>query len=85
MENTEIKRELLTPGSKYTHYKHKEQFYEIIGIGIHSETLEEMVIYRALYNSPEWGENRIWVRPISMFFDYKDIDGQKVPRFTKVS
>ncbi len=65
---------------KYKHFKGGE--YEVIGVGRHSETLEEMVVYRALYESPEFGKNAIWVRPIAMFLDEKtDASGKKVPRF----
>lgn len=59
---------------KYRHYKGKE--YEVIGIGKHSETLEEMVVYRALY-----GEGQIWVRPLKMFNEEIEVDGEKIPRF----
>ena len=59
---------------KYKHYKGKE--YEVIGIGKHSETLEELVIYRALY-----GNHALWVRPLAMFTEEVEIDGKKVSRF----
>ena len=59
---------------KYRHYKGKE--YEIIGIARHSETLEELVIYRALY-----GNFDLWARPINMFLEEVEVDGKKVPRF----
>jgi hypothetical protein len=74
----------LKPGTLISHFKHPELLYKIIGIGNHSETLEEMVVYQATFNSKEWGENQLWVRPISMFFDNKEIDGKIVPRFTIV-
>lgn len=64
---------------KYKHYKGKE--YEVIGIARHSETLEELVIYKALYNSEEFGNNALWGRPKSMFFETVDINGEKIPRF----
>lgn len=64
---------------KYQHYKGK--FYEVIGIARHSETLEELVVYRALYDSPEFGKDQIWVRPLKMFLEEVEIDGNKVPRF----
>ena len=64
---------------KYKHFKGKE--YEVIGVARHSETLEELVIYKALYESEEFGKNAIWARPISMFSDMKMIDGKEVPRF----
>ncbi|MEK7189273.1 MAG: DUF1653 domain-containing protein [Patescibacteria group bacterium] len=66
------------PG-KYMHFKGKE--YEVIGTAHHSETLEELVVYRALYDSPEFGPNALWVRPKSMFFETVEVDGIKVPRF----
>jgi len=64
---------------KYRHYKGK--FYRVIGIGRHSETLEELVIYRALYESKKFGKNALWVRPKEMFLEKVIVDGKKVPRF----
>lgn len=62
----------------YRHYKGNS--YEYIGECLHSETLEEMVIYKALY-----GEGKTWVRPKSMFFENVILaDGQTVPRFAPV-
>ncbi len=61
---------------KYKHYKGKE--YEVIGIARHSETLEELVVYRALYQNE--GEN-LWVRPLKMFLEEVEIEGKKMPRF----
>ena len=52
---------------KYKHYKGK--LYKVIGIAKHSETLEEMVIYQALYDSEEFGKNALWVRPTSIFLE----------------
>lgn len=63
----------------YRHYKGKK--YEVIGTAIHSETLEEMVIYKALYDSEEFGKNAVWVRPKKMFEENVRIDGKDVPRF----
>jgi hypothetical protein len=61
-------------------YKHfKGNFYEVIGIGLHSETQEPFVIYRALY-----GEYQIWVRPAAMFLEHVIKDGYDGPRFTLV-
>jgi hypothetical protein len=59
---------------KYKHYKGKE--YEVIGIAKHSETLEELAVYRALY-----GNNDLWVRPVKMFVEEVEIGGKKIPRF----
>lgn len=62
----------------FQHYKGGK--YEYISEAIHSETLEEMVVYRPLY-----GEGKIWVRPKKMFFETVIIDGQEVPRFKEIS
>jgi hypothetical protein len=66
----------ITPG-RYRHYKGNE--YEVIGIAIHSETLEAMVVYRPLY-----GEGGLWVRPAAMFTEDVIIDGRSRPRFEKL-
>ena len=59
---------------KYRHFKGNE--YEVVAVGKHSETLEEYVIYRALY-----GEGGYWVRPLSMFLELVERDGRTFPRF----
>lgn len=59
---------------KYRHFKGKE--YELLESATHSETLEQMVVYRALY-----GERGIWVRPASMWSETVEIDGYSGPRF----
>ena len=61
---------------KYRHYKGKE--YEVMGIARHSETLEELVVYKALYQKE--GEN-LWVRPLKMFMEEVEIEGKKMKRF----
>ena len=71
----------LVPG-RYRHYKGKE--YEVIGVARHSETLERLVVYRALYKSDEFGANAIWVRPISLFLGKAELNGKKVPRFVRI-
>ena len=68
------------PG-RYQHYKGK--FYEVIGIAHHSETLEELVVYKALYKS-EFGEDSLWVRPRAMFLEQVVVDGKEVARFKYV-
>ncbi len=65
-----------TPGL-YRH--HKGNDYRVIGIARHSETLEAMVVYDALY-----GERGRWVRPAAMFFETVEVDGRQVPRFTRI-
>lgn len=61
----------------YEHFKGKR--YEVIGVARHSETLEEIVVYRALY-----GEGGLWVRPLKMFLEEVERDGKRVPRFRYV-
>ncbi len=60
----------------YRHYKNG-QLYHVIGIALHSESLEEMVVYRCLY-----GNYGLWVRPYAMFKEYVTIDGESIPRFS---
>ena len=66
----------LTPG-KYRHFKGNE--YELIAVATHSETMEPMVIYRALY-----GECGLWVRPAAMWTEQVCRDDYCGPRFVKV-
>lgn len=65
------------PLGLYRHYK--GNLYDLIGFALHSETLEEMVIYKALY-----GERRTWVRPLSMWSELVYIDGKPVKRFEHI-
>ena len=58
----------------YRHYKGNE--YEVVGFAKHSETLEEMVIYKAVY-----GEGGTWVRPLSMWDNLIEVEGKTVKRF----
>ena len=67
---------------KYQHYK--GNFYQVIGLARHSETLEELVVYQALYESPDFGKNALWVRPKSMFLENVNYQGKSVPRFNKI-
>lgn len=64
---------------RYEHYKGKQ--YEVIGIARHSETSEELVIYKALYDSEEFGKNALWARPKSMFLETINVDGKEISRF----
>lgn len=68
----------ILPG-KYRHYKGK--FYEVIDTAIHSETLERMVVYRALYESKDFGKDQLWVRPEQMFNETITVEGKQVARF----
>ena len=64
---------MIKPGI-YEHYKGIQ--YELIAIANHSETLEKMVVYKALY-----GEGEYWVRPLSMWKELVEVNGEQVPRF----
>lgn len=59
---------------KYRHYK--GNLYEVIGIAYHTETLEELVVYKALSD-----QDKLWVRPKTMFFEEVIYEGKSVPRF----
>jgi len=50
----------------------------VIGVGKHSETLEEMVVYEALYDNEE---SKLWARPTAMFLEQVEVDGKNMPRF----
>lgn len=63
----------IKPG-RYRHFKGNE--YEVIGTARHSETLEELVVYRALYDN-----GGLWVRPAAMWSEIVDRDGYRGPRF----
>ncbi|MCF7202843.1 DUF1653 domain-containing protein [Pseudomonas oligotrophica] len=64
------------PG-RYRHYKGPE--YRVFAVARHSETEEWMVFYQALY-----GDQGLWVRPLSMFVESVEVDGKSVPRFALV-
>lgn len=68
--------ETIRPG-RYRHFKGKE--YEVLGVARHSETEEEMVVYRTLY-----GDHSLWVRPASMWNELVMRDGKTQPRFTYI-
>ncbi len=59
---------------KYQHYK--GNIYEVIGIALHSETLEELVIYKSIDN-----DKKIWARPKSMFLENVEVSEKIIPRF----
>ena len=63
---------------RYRHFKGKE--YEVIGVARDSETERPMVVYRTLY-----GDFGLWVRPLSMFTEMIERDGQRVPRFQLIT
>ncbi len=66
----------------YRHYKNK--LYEVLWHVRHSETLEELVLYKALYDSEEFWEKALWVRPKEMFEESVIVDWVDKPRFEYV-
>lgn len=64
-------------GARYRHFKGNE--YLVLHVAKHSETLEEYVVYQALY-----GERGIWIRPLEMFMSMKEMDGRQVYRFEEI-
>lgn len=64
----------------YKHYKTGKK-YRVIGAAKHSETLEDMVAYEALYENEV---SKLWVRPLKMFCEEVSFEGKQVPRFTYV-
>ncbi|MET0517532.1 MAG: DUF1653 domain-containing protein [Burkholderiaceae bacterium] len=67
-----------TPLGRYRHYKGGE--YEVVGVARHSETLEPMVVYRALD-----GDGGLWLRPYPMFFGSVELAGRTVLRFCPIA
>jgi hypothetical protein len=72
---------MIEPGI-YKHYKGK--LYEVLYMAHHSESMEEMIVYKALYET-QFGNNSIWVRPASMFNETIVVDGIPVIRFQKLA
>lgn len=64
----------MIPLGKYKHYKGND--YQVIDIATHSETLEKLVVYQKLYD-----DHSLWVRPLAMFIETVEINGETVPRF----
>lgn len=64
------------PG-RYRHFKGNE--YTVLGVALHSETQEELVVYRK-----EYGDHSLWVRPKQMFLETVEVDGKAIPRFRYV-
>ena len=78
MTDTDLPPLIETPPGRYRHYR--GLLYEVIGTVRHSETLEPMTLYRALY-----GQHGLWVRPAAMFNEEVTIDGVRQPRFARIS
>ncbi len=70
-------------GAKYKHYKGNS--YEVIAVARDSEDPpKELVVYKALYDSPEFGNNQVWVRSKEDFLAKVTKDGKKIDRFDKI-
>ncbi|PJI09526.1 MULTISPECIES: DUF1653 domain-containing protein [Clostridium] len=65
-------------GRRYRHFKGKE--YLVLYVAKHSETLEDMVVYEALY-----GDRKVWVRPLNMFLGKKEVNGKEIYRFEEIN
>lgn len=65
------------PTGRYRHYKNKD--YTVLGVARHSETEEELVVYRQ-----EYGDRGLWVRPLKMFLEKIELNGEMVPRFRHI-
>jgi hypothetical protein len=70
----DMHHDTITPG-RYRHYKGRD--YEVIGVARHSETEEELVVYRCLY-----GDFSLWVRPLAMFLEKVTVEGREMLRFS---
>lgn len=68
----------ITVGKTYRHFK--GNCYKVLHIARHSETLEDYVVYQALY-----GEMGIWIRPMDMFLSLKEVEGKWVERFIELA
>jgi hypothetical protein len=65
------------PIGRYRHFKGRE--YTVLGVARHSETQEELVVYRQ-----EYGDHSLWVRPVAMFLEAVESNGEMAPRFQLV-
>ena len=78
MSDTDLPPLIETPPGLYRHYK--GLMYEVVGTVRHSESLEPMTLYRALY-----GAQGLWVRPAAMFEETVEVHGVRQPRFVCVT
>lgn len=69
-------------GQRYKHFKGRE--YIVLNVARDSETTDEVVVYQAQYDSPEFGKNQIWVRSLNDFCGTKEVDGKIVDRFALI-
>jgi hypothetical protein len=66
----------------YRHYKGNE--FEVICVGLHEDTKERLVVYKALSRIGEFEEGTIWIRPLASFVEQVEVDGKMAPRFRKI-
>ena len=78
MSDTDLPPLPSLPTGRYRHYKQLD--YEVLSVVRHSETLEPLVLYKALY-----GEQGLWVRPFAMFTEVVVVNGVRRPRFQKLT
>jgi cyclomaltodextrinase / maltogenic alpha-amylase / neopullulanase len=71
---------MIKKGQIYSHYKKPNKRYEILDLGLNTESMEEMVIYKALYQG-EFKFGQIWVRPKKMFEESVEKNGERIARF----
>jgi hypothetical protein len=76
-QHTSKMKTTIKPGI-YRHFK--GGLYEVVGTAKHSETEEELIVYRALY-----GDYGLWARPAAMFTETVEIDGEPLPRFSLIN
>lgn len=69
-------------GAKYRHYK--DHLVEVIGLARHSETEEELVIYKKLHDVGKYKKGQLWARPKEMFLEDVTVNGKTIPRFALV-
>ena len=67
-------REMKVIPGRYRHFKGNE--YTVVGTARHSESQDELVVYRQ-----EYGDHSLWVRPLAMFTEIVEVDGREIPRF----
>jgi|GEM_PF-2368274 hypothetical protein len=72
------------PWGRYRHYKKSEHLYEVVGLALHTETLDVTVIYKRVGPASELGEGVLWSRPYSMFMGTVEYEGKTTKRFIKV-
>jgi hypothetical protein len=73
----------VTVGATYRHYK--DHLVEVVGVALHSETEEELVIYKKLHDVGKYKNGQLWARPKTMFLEDVVVKGKTLPRFALVN